>query len=141
MQIRTGPVCVNIHLNIGRVLAEVGNTVCQILNIGLRPLGININVDVCGAVTKAADVAGQFPDTFLGLVGVCVYGDVGAVSVRLEAPDVARQMADVLGRLFSISDDINITRSLGPQPAEHPEEVTDTFLGLCGDGAYSYAIR
>ena len=140
LQIGAGPVCVNVNLNIGRVLAEVGNAVFQILNIGLRPLGININVDVCGAFAKAADVASQFPDTFLGLVGICVYGDVCAISTGLEVPDVTRQIADVLGCLFSISDDVHITRSLGPQCTKHPHEVTDTCLGLFCNCSYGYAI-
>ena len=110
------------------------------MNIGLRPLGININVDVCGAFAKAADVAGQFPDAFLGLASICVYGDVGAVSVRLKASDVTRQIADVLGRLFCVSTDVN-TRSLSPQSSEHPHQTVNAFLGLFDNGAYSYAIR
>jgi len=141
LQIRPGLLCININLYVGRVLAEVGNAVCQILNIGLRLLSVDINVDVCGAFSQTANVAGQVTDAFLGLAGICVYGDVSTVGVRLKASDIIRQIADILGRLFSISDDVNITRSLGPQSAQHPEKVMDTLFGLRGDGAYGYAIR
>ncbi len=135
-----GPVCVNVNFDIRRVLTEVGNAVFQILNIGLRPLGIDFNVNVCGSFAKAADVAGQFPDTFLSLVSICVYGDVCTISAGLKVPDVTRKITDVFGRLFSISDDVHITRSLGPQRTKHPHEVTDTCLGLFCNCSYGYAI-
>ena len=132
---------INIDLDVRRVVSEVGSTVFQSLQIGLRLLGMESNVNICGAFPKAADLSGQVQDALLGRGGIRVNDDFCAVSARLKTPDVTRQTADILGRLFGIGGDVDITLSLGSQPAKHTREVADPLLGLHSGGAYGYAIR